>query len=102
VVEEKYDAFDEKLLSSKKTEYKVYRFLLEAFAPKLAEVFQHGVRAIKLDNITPPAFEVFISWLKYSFHCHTDGSHPNEIAAKIPNDHLIQSECNGLSPRSHD
>jgi hypothetical protein len=80
------------LLSSKKTEYKVYRFLLEVFAPKLAEVFQRGVRAIKLDNITPPAFEVFISWLKYSFHRHTDGSHPNEIAAKIPNDHLIQSE----------
>jgi hypothetical protein len=58
IVEETW--FDDELHDSEQRIYHVYYFILEAFAPKLASMFNvPGIRPVVLKDISIEAFQAF-------------------------------------------
>lgn len=46
--------------------FDVLRLLLDAYVPSLASLFRFpGVRSVRLDDVTPESFEIFIGWLRF-------------------------------------
>jgi hypothetical protein len=78
--------FNDELHNSEQRTYHVYYFILEAFAPKLASMFNVlGMRPVVLKDTPIEAFQAFQTWLRHegTFRKQKD-SRINEMRARFP------------------